>query len=153
MYSHMPHFRDQYPEIMVSVIRQGIGESTDPKRVLIIGAGMAGLVAGSLLKEAGHQVTILEANNRVDGRVFTKREPFSQGAYLDFGAMRIPDTHHIVFEYIKKFQLPTNRFLNTSKKDLLFVNGVKTTREIYEKNPDILQFPLEPNERGNCRIT
>ncbi|KHE71703.1 amine oxidase [Halobacillus sp. BBL2006] len=144
----MPRSNIQNVEEMTAIIRNGLVKSENPKNVLIIGAGMAGLTAGSLLKEAGHKVTILEANDRVGGRVFTVREPFSPGAYLDFGAMRIPENHSLVFEYIRKFNLPTNKFLNTSKKDILFVNGRKTTRELYEQNPDILNFPVEPHEKG-----
>ena len=38
------------------------------KKVIIIGAGMAGLVAGYELARAGHEPLILEAQNRVGGR-------------------------------------------------------------------------------------
>src|ERR1700720_1735145 len=40
-------------------------------RVLIIGAGFAGLVAGYELQQVGYAVTILEARDRVGGRVWT----------------------------------------------------------------------------------
>jgi monoamine oxidase len=45
--------------------------------VLIIGAGVAGLNAGRLLAEAGRRVAILEARNRIGGRIWT--EPVSLG--------------------------------------------------------------------------
>src|ERR1700722_8200964 len=40
--------------------------------VLIIGAGVAGLNAGRLLAEAGRRVAILEARNRIGGRIWTE---------------------------------------------------------------------------------
>ncbi|WP_226581318.1 flavin monoamine oxidase family protein [Halobacillus litoralis] len=136
-----------YPEDMQSIIQEGLPASNGvSKNILIVGAGMAGLVAGSLLKKAGHSVKIIEGNDRVGGRVYTLREPFTKGQYLDVGAMRFPDTHNLTFEYIRKFNLPTNKFNNTN--DVFFVNGVQTTYSMYTQNPNVLGFPLLPDEQG-----
>ena len=43
----------------------------DNFRVLVIGAGAAGLAAGRRLKEAGYEAILLEARDRVGGRAFT----------------------------------------------------------------------------------
>lgn len=75
------------------------------KRILIMGAGLSGLVAGYELRRAGHQVTILEATLRAGGRVRTLREPFSDGLYAEAGAGRIPETHTLTLDYIKRFGL------------------------------------------------
>ncbi len=52
----------------------------------VIGAGMAGLASALELKRAGHDATVLEAQNRVGGRIFTCRD-FAPGPYAEWGAM------------------------------------------------------------------
>src|SRR5256714_14844694 len=80
--------------------------SAAPKKIIIIGAGMAGLSAGYELTQLGHDVTILEARARPGGRVHTLREPFSDGLYAEAGAARIPDNHDLTLKYVKLFNLP-----------------------------------------------
>ena len=53
-----------------------------PERVVVVGAGMAGLVAARLLHDSGCQVTVLEARARVGGRTWTDDR---LGAPLDLG--------------------------------------------------------------------
>ena len=133
---------------MIDIIRNGLRKSQIPKHITIVGAGLAGLVSASLLKEAGHKVTILEANNRVGGRAYTIRSPFTNGLYFNAGPMRIPDNHYLTLEYIKKFGLIVNSFINRTPMDILYLNGIKTRLNIFERNPSILNFPVAPNERG-----
>ncbi|WP_423798399.1 flavin monoamine oxidase family protein [Neobacillus sp. SAB-20_R2A] len=136
------------PQQMINMIRNGLDKTQTPKQITVVGAGIAGLVAASLLKEAGHKVTLLEANSMVGGRIYTIRSPFSNGLYLNAGPMRIPDTHLLTLEYIKKFGLPVNPFINRTPADILFVNGVKTRLSMFEQDPSILNFPVQPNEKG-----
>lgn len=133
---------------MISIIRNGLKKTKTPKKIIIIGAGMAGLVSSSLLKQAGHNVTILEATDRVGWRVYTLRGDLRDGQYLEAGAMRIPHTHLLVLEYIKKFKLPVNRFFNSTPNDIIYIKGSKTRFKAYEQNPDILSFPVSPQEKG-----
>ncbi|XEC95637.1 flavin monoamine oxidase family protein [Paenibacillus tarimensis] len=133
---------------MIRIIRYGLQKPGAKKKIVIIGAGLAGLAAGSLLKDAGHDVKIIEANDRVGGRVYTLRAPFSDGLYMEAGAMRIPESHYLVFEYIQKFGLQIRPFINETPNDIIYANGIKTRLYSYLQRPDILQYPVAAHERG-----
>jgi len=60
------------------------------RRIAVIGAGMAGLAAARALDKAGADVTVLEARNRIGGRVWTSRLWAGQPA--DLGASWIHGT-------------------------------------------------------------
>lgn len=135
-------------ERMLHIINVGLVKTKNPKQIIIVGAGISGLVAASLLKEAGHKVTILEANNRIGGRIYTIREPFSRGLYFNAGPMRIPDTHKLTLAYIRNFKLPLNLFINKTVSDIIYTNNIKTRLSIFEKNPSILRYPILESEKS-----
>jgi len=60
--------------------------------VLVVGAGLAGLSAATLLGEKGYDVTVVEARDRPGGRLWTWREPWKDGQWLEAGAQGGPDT-------------------------------------------------------------
>lgn len=80
------------------------------RRILVAGAGLAGMVAAYELKQAGHDVTVIEARKRAGGRVHTLREPFAEGLYAEEGASRIPYGHDLTLGYIKQFGLEVTPF-------------------------------------------
>ncbi len=94
-----------------------------PKKVIIIGAGLAGLSAAYELTQAGHDVTVLEARKRPGGRVHTLRDPFSDGLYAEAGAARIPDHHHFTLKYVELFGLTLDPFEPTSLPSVYHVRG------------------------------
>src|SRR4051812_2207727 len=73
-------------------------------RVVVIGAGLAGLAAAYELSRAGADVTVLEARNRVGGRVLSFRD-LVPGAAMEGGAELIGTNHAIWLEYHKRFGL------------------------------------------------
>src|SRR5215213_2986523 len=58
-----------------------------PRKVIVVGAGLAGLAAAYELVQLGYDVTVLEARTRPGGRVHTLRSPFSDGLYAEAGAI------------------------------------------------------------------
>ncbi|MET8141146.1 FAD-dependent oxidoreductase [Sphaerisporangium sp. NPDC005288] len=96
------------------LIDTGLPRARRPKKVLIIGAGISGLVAATLLKRAGHQVTVIEANgNRIGGRIKTFQTGFADPAqYAEAGAMRVPDFHPLTLALIDKLGIPRRPFYN-----------------------------------------
>lgn len=75
------------------------------KSVIIIGAGLAGLSAGYELQKAGWQVTMLEARNRVGGRVQTLRT-FKHGLAAEGGGEFIEEHHTRMIALAKEFNIP-----------------------------------------------
>ena len=76
-----------------------------PKRVIIVGAGLAGLCAAYELGALGHDVTVLEGQTRPGGRVQTLRDAFDDGLFAEAGASRIPTSHDLTLGYARKFGL------------------------------------------------
>jgi len=71
--------------------------------VIIVGAGYAGLTASRILKKAGKKVMLLEARDRVGGRVFTRH--LENGSYVDLGAQWIGPTQDKMYALLKEFGL------------------------------------------------
>ena len=96
------------------------------RSVVVLGAGIAGLVAAYELQRAGYRVTVLEARDRVGGRVWTIRggdavahldrpsqqAMFSSGQYFNAGAARIPVSHRAILGYAKSLGVPIETFVN-----------------------------------------
>jgi monoamine oxidase len=149
-----------------SIIERGFAEplpsDADRRDVLIIGSGIAGLLTGRILKKAGYNVTILEANDdRVGGRVKTFHtradgdSPFKDPRqYAEAGAMRIPTTHKLVNKLIDVMGLrdKVQAFYNVDVDEheqptfrtWLKTNGRQVHRSVYRRAPS------PSNETGFC---
>ncbi|KAM7079764.1 L-amino-acid oxidase [Ciconia maguari] len=138
---------DKDYEELLKIVKDGLEPATRPANVVIVGAGISGLTAAKLLRDAGHTVTILEISNQVGGRIRTYR-PEGQDWYVELGPMRLPGKHRLVREFIRQFDLKLNPFIQTDDKTWYFVNGTRTRAEEVNRNPNILNYTVKPSERG-----
>lgn len=79
-------------------------EEKNARRVIVIGAGFAGLAAAYELASAGCAVTVIEARNRTGGRVLSFSD-FIKGRNVEGGAELIGSNHPAWVAYAKKFSL------------------------------------------------
>jgi monoamine oxidase len=82
--------------------------ATESADVIVIGAGVAGLTAARLLGEAGLRVLILEARDRIGGRVWTIESP--QGVPVELGAEFIHGHPSNIFEPARAADLELSEF-------------------------------------------
>ena len=78
--------------------------------VLVVGAGLSGLVAAYRLREAGKRVILIEARGEPGGRVRTLRNYFDDGIYGELGAARVAETHEYVFHWLSDLGLGLTPF-------------------------------------------
>jgi len=103
------------------------------RSVVVLGAGIAGLVAAYELERAGFAVTVVEARERVGGRNWTIRggdrvesldrptqtAGFSPGLYFNAGPARLPSHHQGVLSYARTLGVPLEVEVNSSRSSLL----------------------------------
>jgi len=111
-----------------------VPKSGNGVRVVILGAGIAGLVSALELGRAGFHVTVLEARNRPGGRVFTVRRGSvveeidsrqevhwddDPDLFLDAGAARLPQHHQGIIGYARDFGVRLEVLSNENRNALL----------------------------------
>ena len=119
-----------------------VTRSSNSKRVAILGAGMAGLAAGWKLHSDGYDVVILEAQMRRGCRVHTIREGLSDDLYAEAGAGRIPRTHTVTLDWIKRFGLELEPFHPASLAQVALLKG-KRVKLSTDGSVDVSLVPLD----------
>ncbi len=132
----------------LSIIERGLPPAVAPKKVIVVGAGMAGLVAAYELQRAGHEVVILEARPRVGGRIYTMREAFSPGLHAEAGAMRVPEGHTLTMAYIRTFNLNLLPFTMHNPRAYHYVRDQKYRIARAAAHLYSLGYELAPHEQG-----
>ncbi|HKT81085.1 MAG TPA: FAD-dependent oxidoreductase [Vicinamibacterales bacterium] len=107
-------------------------------KVVILGAGVSGLVVGYELGKLGYDYRILEARDRVGGLVWSVRRgtehteletgdhqtcTFDEGQYVNVGPWRIPYTHTGVLNYCREVGVPVEMFINEADASYFFYEG------------------------------
>ena len=133
----------------LATIRDGLPPRAGKRhRVIVVGAGMSGLVAASELARAGHDPQVLEARQRVGGRVYTMREPFAPGLYAEAGAMRVPRAHRLTLACIEKSGLAVKPFTSHNPNAYCHLFGRKMRMAEFEERPELLKGELTDQDRG-----
>lgn len=93
---------------------------------MVVGAGVAGLVAADRLATAGYDVTVLEARDRVGGRLLTEEVPQFPGLRVDSGGQWIGPDQRALQRELDRFGLQTIE-QNDGRRTVLSIRG-RTTR-------------------------
>jgi monoamine oxidase len=97
-------------------------------RVVVVGAGFSGLAAAYELTRAGYDVTVVEARNRVGGRVISFSD-IVPGKNVEGGGELVGSNHPAWVGYAKQFKLD---FLDVGEEDLEFpivLNGKRLSAD------------------------
>lgn len=117
------------------------------RKVVILGAGIAGMVAASELRKAGFQCTLLEARERPGGRNWTIRRgsnieftdgtvqhcDWKEGLYLNAGPARIPSIHRTMLGYCEELGIPLEVEINTSRSALMQSDDLNGGRAVEQR--------------------
>ena len=121
-----------------------------PPRVIVVGAGLAGLAAAYELQQAGAKVELLEQSDRVGGRVMTVRDQFDDGAWVDVGGQTTGAFYANFFYYATKFELPFEEQQSFRQRAdyRLHLRGQLLSGAELRANPDDWPLDLLPVERA-----
>jgi monoamine oxidase len=134
-------------------------------RVVIVGAGIAGLACAYRLEQAGITPRIIEANNRVGGRMFSLTNAFPDGQKVELGGEFIDTGHESLLGFAEEFGLNLIDLPASTEgldSDTFFIDGkeVLIRRVISEFRPvasamqavfDNLTGDLTYSNPGNAR--
>mgnify|MGYP002336092172 FL=1 len=102
-----------------SVLAPNVLTQRRPRKCLVIGAGFAGLAAAYKLKTAGWNVTVLEARDRIGGRVFSHKFAGTD-LICELGAEWVGESHGRIKSLCADFKIPLQKH---QFEDYLLQNG------------------------------
>jgi monoamine oxidase len=114
------------------------------KKIIILGAGLAGMTAAFELGKLGYQCQIIEARSFAGGRCQTARKGFAlkelggetqtctfdEGQYINHGPWRIPFHHQSTLHYTRLFEVPLEVMVNDNDHSIVYAeNGGPLSRQ------------------------
>jgi monoamine oxidase len=115
------------------------GQARAGKRIVVIGGGFSGLAAAYELAAVGYDVTVIEARNRVGGRVVTFRD-MVPNKHVEGGGELVGSNHPAWVTYADKFKLT---FLDVSEDEEREAPIVLGGRRLAEKENEQLWEELD----------
>ena len=133
--------------------------SGNGKKLIILGAGLSGMVTAIEMGKKGYDCQIIEARDIPGGRCQSARKGtviedaggekqicnFKDGQYLNHGPWRIPAEHHSTLYYCRTLGVPLEPMINKSVKALYYSENIEGSF----KNKPINQQELEIDRQGN----
>jgi monoamine oxidase len=105
----------------------GSGQGHQP-RIVIVGAGLAGLACAHRLRKAGHLAEVHEASERLGGRVWTIRDYFAEGQIAEHGGELIDSEHTAIRGIVSELGLELDNVIAAEKlgtRDIYWIDGAQ----------------------------
>lgn len=132
--------------VMAQPIHAAMGTGKGTK-VVVLGAGIGGLVSAYELRKLGYDVTLLEARERPGGRNWTGRAGtkvefvdgtvqtinWEEGNYQNLGPARLPSTHLTMLGYARELGVPMEVEINTTRSSLLQNDNVNGGKAVVQR--------------------
>ncbi len=116
------------------------------KKVIVVGAGIAGLSCGYDLMTRGHEVVVLEASGRPGGHVRTVHDPLADGLYADVGAEHFYYPGYALYwQYMQEFDLPHIAYPRRDNM-VRFLDGKLYTEKDLHSKANLAQLGLKQRE-------
>lgn len=138
-----------------------LSNAGDGKKIIILGAGLSGLVTAIELTKKGYDCHIIEARDHAGGRCQTARKGkviqeiagerqvcnFEHGQYLNIGPWRIPAEHKSVIHYCKTLGVTLEPMLNKSVHSYYYSEGIDGPL----KGKRLRQVDVDVDRAGNIQ--
>jgi len=136
-----------------------LASSGNGKKIIVLGAGLSGMVSALELSKKGYEVELLEARDFAGGRTSCSRKgtkathanggthtcDFDHGQYLNHGAWRIPGQHHSTLYYCRTLGVSLEVMLNHSSQSYVYSDSIEGSL----KDQRVRRIHMEADRKGN----